>query len=222
MATSLDDPREPGSITRMIEDLEGDDPSRRERAAEVVWQRYVERLLGLARRHLSGQVRRRVDEYDVLQSVFRTVYQRQRDGAFVLQSRDDLWNLLAAITVRKARGVAARHTRDKRDVRRESIANGCSGADASTLDPLERLAEDEPTPEQAQILTEALQRRLDALDDPLLQQIALRKLEGYTNHEIAAQIERTDRTVERKLDLIRQRWIELDAEPDDEACSPPA
>ncbi len=36
--------------------------------------------------------------------------------------------------------------------------------------------------------------------------IAVWKTEGYSTDEIAAQIRRTPRTVERKLDLIRRRW----------------
>jgi DNA-directed RNA polymerase specialized sigma24 family protein len=64
-----------------------------------------------------------------------------------------------------------------------------------------------PTPAEAAELTEALERRLQALDDPELRQIALRKLEGWTNREIAAQDGRTERTVERKLERIRARWV---------------
>ena len=43
----------------------------------------------------------------------------------------------------------------------------------------------EPTPEDAAALNEELQKRLRALGDPVLRRIALRKLEGYTNKEIA-------------------------------------
>jgi hypothetical protein len=32
------------------------------------------------------------------------------------------------------------------------------------------------------------------------------KLEGYTNREIAEQLDCTDRNIERKLALIRKRW----------------
>ena len=44
------------------------------------------------------------------------------------------------------------------------------------------------------------------LSDPGLRQIALWKLEGYTNSEIAQQLECTLRTVERKLERIRAYW----------------
>jgi DNA-directed RNA polymerase specialized sigma24 family protein len=64
-----------------------------------------------------------------------------------------------------------------------------------------------PTPAEAAVLNEELERRLKALGDPLLRRIALRKLEGYTNQEIAVEIDATERTVERKLERIRARWV---------------
>jgi DNA-binding CsgD family transcriptional regulator len=44
------------------------------------------------------------------------------------------------------------------------------------------------------------------LNDPDLRQIAFCKLEGYTNQEIAARLDCTVRTVERKLEGIRAYW----------------
>jgi DNA-directed RNA polymerase specialized sigma24 family protein len=54
-------------------------------------------------------------------------------------------------------------------------------------------------------MTESLSRLLELLD-PDLQQIALLKLEGRTNEEIAALISRSLPTVERRLKLIRDKW----------------
>src|SRR5262249_48825314 len=48
--------------------------------------------------------------------------------------------------------------------------------------------------------------RKNATAPPMLRRIALRKLEGYTNKEIAGEIDATERTVERKLERIRARW----------------
>jgi hypothetical protein len=36
--------------------------------------------------------------------------------------------------------------------------------------------------------------------------VAIWKLEGYTNHEIAGKLECVDQTVERKLRTIRSIW----------------
>jgi DNA-directed RNA polymerase specialized sigma24 family protein len=47
---------------------------------------------------------------------------------------------------------------------------------------------------------------LDRLDNEMLRTVALRKLEGYRNSEIAAQLDCATRTVERKLRRIRALW----------------
>jgi DNA-directed RNA polymerase specialized sigma24 family protein len=60
------------------------------------------------------------------------------------------------------------------------------------------------------VLTEALERRLEALDHPELRQIALWRLEGYTNREVADRLDCTERSVERRLERIRSRWRALD------------
>ena len=67
-----------------------------------------------------------------------------------------------------------------------------------------------PGPSEAAVLNEALEQRLAALDDSRLRSLALQKLEGWTNAEIAISIGRTERAVERKLKLIRECWREKD------------
>ena len=196
-----------GSVTRLIIDLRSNDPALREVAARLVWGRYFQELLALARNHLSARIRCREDEEDVLQSMYKSFCIRQRRGDFDLASRDELWNLLVRITIRKARNTANRHRQDKRDVRREDAAAAAdrSGGDLpGTI--LDQIDSDGPTPAEAALLNEALERRFQMLNDPDLRQIALWKLEGYTNAEIAAQLDCTLRTVERKLERIRAYW----------------
>jgi DNA-directed RNA polymerase specialized sigma24 family protein len=195
-----------GSVTRLIIDLRSDDPRVREVAARLVWGRYFQELLVLARNNLSARIRSREDEEDILQSMYKSFCLRQRRGDFDLANRDQLWDLLVQITLRKARNAANRHLQGKRDVRREDeAAAGRSGAD---LPPpiLDQIDSDGPTPAEAALMNEALERRFQMLKDPELQRIALRKLEGYTNPEIAAQLRCTVRTVERKLERIRAYW----------------
>jgi DNA-directed RNA polymerase specialized sigma24 family protein len=195
-----------GSVTRLIIELRSDDPKVREVAARLVWGRYFQELLVLARNHLSARIRGREDEEDVLQSMYKSFCLRQRRGDFDLANRDQLWDLLVQITLRKARNTATRHLQGKRDVRREGgLAAGRSDGDfkATILDQIDS---DGPTPAEAALMNEALEHRFQMLKDPDLRQIALWKLEGYTNPEIAAQLRCTVRTVERKLERIRAYW----------------
>jgi len=69
---------------------------------------------------------------------------------------------------------------------------------------------DEPTPEFAAQVAEECQRLLGRLGDAELRSVALWKMEGYTNEEIAARLNCVPRTVQRKLGLIRTLW---DQEP---------
>jgi RNA polymerase sigma-70 factor (ECF subfamily) len=196
-----------GSVTRLIIDLRSDEPAVREVAARLVWGRYFKELLVLARNHLSARIRCREDEEDVLQSMYKSFYVRQRRGDFDLANRDELWSLLVQITLRKARNTATRHLQGKRDVRREdagAVADRSGGEPPGTV--LDRIDSDGPTPAEAALLNEALQRRFLMLNDPDLRQIALWKLEGYTNQEIAGRLDCTLRTVERKLERIRAYW----------------
>jgi DNA-directed RNA polymerase specialized sigma24 family protein len=64
----------------------------------------------------------------------------------------------------------------------------------------------EPTPEFAALVAEECQRRLDSLGDAELRSVALWKMEGYTNDEIAERLGCVPRTVERKLRVIRGLW----------------
>ena len=67
-----------------------------------------------------------------------------------------------------------------------------------------------PSPAEAAVLNEALERRLESLGDSELRQIALWRLEGYTNREIADRIDCTERSVERRLERIRSKWMSYD------------
>ena len=70
------------------------------------------------------------------------------------------------------------------------------------------LAGNDPSPDFALQLGEAIERLVDALGDETLKTIAQRKLEGYDNEEIAKELKVSNRTVARKLARIRQEWEE--------------
>src|SRR4051812_25562138 len=70
---------------------------------------------------------------------------------------------------------------------------------------------DEPTPEFAAMVAEECRLRLDSLRDETFRRVALAKMEGYTNQEIAARLGLSLRSVERKLEAIRKRWRPEDA-----------
>jgi DNA-directed RNA polymerase specialized sigma24 family protein len=65
---------------------------------------------------------------------------------------------------------------------------------------------DAATPEVLAIAVEEYQRLMRALDDDRLRTIAQYKLEGHRNEEIADRLGLACRSIERKLQRIRQIW----------------
>jgi len=198
-----------GSVTRLIHDLRSNDPAVRDVAARLIWQRYFHSLLELARSNLDRRVRPRTDEEDVAQSMYKSFCLRQQRGEFDLSGRDELWRLLVTITLRKARNVGGAQRRRKRDVAREQRIT-TENTRISRQQMLEEMEAAVPTPAEAMVLNEALERRLDALGDSELRQISLWRLEGYTNREIAERLDCTERSIERKLGRIRTVWRSFD------------
>jgi hypothetical protein len=194
------------SITLLVAKLRSENRAELEAAAREIWARYSDRLLSLARKQLAARIRRREDEQDVLQSMYKSFCLRQQRGQYSIDDRNDLWNLLVTITEHKATNVAARHSRQRRDTRKEQQdSERPAGDDRAPLTA--GLAGRDPLPGEAAILNLELERRLNALPAEL-RQVVLWKLEGWTNEEIASPLRMNCavRTVERKLAIVRGLW----------------
>jgi DNA-directed RNA polymerase specialized sigma24 family protein len=194
-----------GSVTVWLRRLEAGDPA----AAQRLWERYVERLVRLAGRKLSAAVRRVADGEDVVQSAVNSFFRGVARGRFPqLRDRNNLWALLVRITERKAFDVARHERRQKRSGGR--VVTGVTppgSADSSGAEsPIQQAIGREPTPEFAALVAEEYRRLLDRLRDGELRQIAIWKMEGYTNADIAVKIDCAGPTVERRLRLIRKTW----------------
>ncbi len=177
-------------------------------AAQKLWEAYHEQLVRFARKKLRAVPRRAADEDDVAVSAFNSFWQAAVQGKFPqLNDSDDLWKILVTITARKALRQAQHARRQKRGegkVRGESVFRQ---ADASEPDwGIEQVVGREPTPAYAAEVTENLRRLLECLDDDGLRQLAVLKMQGYTNQEIAEKLDCGLRSVERKLSGIRTIW----------------
>jgi DNA-directed RNA polymerase specialized sigma24 family protein len=186
-----------GSVTRWILALKQGD----QRAAQGLWEIYFRRLVGLARTRLRDAPRRIADEEDVALSAFNSLCQGAQAGRFPrLDDRNDLWQILVLITVRKAIDLRIYEGRPSRGRGRVQSLTALS------QEEVEAIGGDEPTPELATQLAEEYHRLIEQLSDPTLQSVAIWKLEGYTDGEIAARLSCVTRTVERKLQRIRGIW----------------
>ncbi|MBI3823548.1 MAG: hypothetical protein HY289_12835 [Planctomycetes bacterium] len=178
-----------------------------QQAATELFHRYASRLIGLARAQISPKLARRLSPEDVVQSVCNSFFLRVRDGRLEVQPGDELWSLLATITVHKVFGKVEHHTAKKRSVKREQDMNA---SDSVCLLDLEGIARD-PSPEDEAILADERSRALQSLS-PVHRQIVELRLEEYTSTEIAARVGRTDRMVRLVLADFGKRLQERIAE----------
>jgi DNA-directed RNA polymerase specialized sigma24 family protein len=192
------------SVTGWISDLKTGD---RGGASRLLWERYFERLARLARSRLGAAPRGLSDEEDVALSVFESFFRGAAAGRYPdLNDRDDLWRLLVTITTRKAYNMRRDGTRQKRGGGKIVGEAALAGAGSDGDDFLAQVVGDEPTPETAASVVDEYRRLFGNLSDESLRVVALLKLEGHTNEEIAQSLDCGLRTVERKLDVIRKRW----------------
>ena len=87
----------------------------------------------------------------------------------------------------------------------ESAVIGGNAAEACGLD---RILADEPGPEVAAMVIDEYRRLRDRLGSELLRQMLDLRLQGYTREEIANRLGCAERTVRRKLELIREAWLQ--------------
>lgn len=192
------------SVSQWIQALKAGD----ETAVARLLERYFHLLVELARKKLGGAPRRVEDEEDVALSVFDTICHGAAGGKFPeLATRNDLWWLLLAVTTHKAAQYRRSASRKKRGAGRVwSETEGIIDTDSLRSFCLDNLQSATPTPEFLTMLHEQHERLMGRLRDTRLREIAVWKMEGYTNDEISRKLAISTRSVERKLRLIRTEW----------------
>jgi len=179
-----------------------------EDAARHLWERYFTDLVKVARRQLANTPRRVADEEDIALSVFDSLCGGVTRGRFPnLNDRNDLWQVLLMLTRQKSADYRRRERRQRRgggEVRGESVFRrpGQPNEDRG----LDLLLGEAPTPAFVAQMHEQIQRLFGMLRDDKLRTVALRRMEGYTIHEIGQELGMAKRAVDRKLRLIREKW----------------
>jgi DNA-directed RNA polymerase specialized sigma24 family protein len=198
-----------GSVTRWARQLRDGDQA----ALQKLWEGYFPRLVGLARQRLRGAPRRLADEEDVALSAFDSFCRGAAAGRFPnLLDRDDLWGLLVVLTCRKASNLARHERTQKQGGGTVQHASALTDSEGGEGPAFAALISREPDPAFAAEVAEQCRRLLERLADPGLRALALGKMEGRTNEEMAEQLGCSLPTVERKLRRIRATW-EKEATP---------
>lgn len=196
---------ESGSVSQWIQQVKAGEES----AAANLWNRYQPQLLDIARRKLNGGKGGPADEEDVVLDALASFFHRTKGGRFPdLQDRESLWKLLVTITNRKAINQIAHDNRQKRGAGKTTTELNEAGTPQQNPDN---------APEYAMVVAESLAAMLESLSSDELREIAMAKLEGCSNQEIAERIDYSVPTVERRLRLIRSELKEQIQQNDSEA-----
>ena len=180
---------ETGSISGLYQQWRGGDRA----GFEQLITRFRSRLLALANSALGRKYHCSPEAEDALQSAMISFWESpNRAGLGDAPDRDDLWNVLGTMTVRKV----LRHQERERAQKR----GGGKVVTGLPLDAMARTSQDDS-------LETHFEELLNLLDEEL-RQFAILRLIGHRNQEIAAELDCSERKVERKLQLVRAVWQE--------------
>ena len=172
-------------------------------AANQIWQLYFDRLVRAVRARLYGQNRAVSDEEDIVLSVFESFYDAAENGRFPdLSDRDDLWRLLLRMSARK---IVDKRRHDQRQRRGGNVTIQSLNQADDEESVIEAIG-DEPSPDMVVMMRESVEQLFSHLGVGQLQELAGAKLEGYSNAEIAQRFGCSERTIERRLHLIREKF----------------
>lgn len=183
---------EPGTITRIIRDLEGAESLQRETAVRELWERFFADLTVHARRRMramnapSGPA----DEEDAAAIAFTKVCRGIQRGQLKLANRVDLTKVLRSATTREVLTLRSRARCT------EGLAEETSTGIPDPSMP----------PDLLLLAFDACQRLLGLLKNDDHRQVAVWKLAGHTNESIATGLDCSTATVERILARIRETW----------------
>ena len=195
------DPDDEGSVTRIIRKMQKGDSE----GASLIWERFYPRLMQLVKIRLRQQRRVLADEEDVALQSFTELFRGLKRGQYpALENRDSLWRLLVTVAGRNVIDEVNRESRLKRGGGKVMLESSLSTDDSENF--LDNLASSEASPEVHAMVTERCADLLESLEDPELQAIAVMKMSGLNNQEIANSLGKGNRTIERRLADIRSLW----------------
>lgn len=160
-------------------------------AATALYLRYANRLQHLADTQTDPRIALQVDPEGIVQSVFRTFFRRVSDGHYDVIESEELWKLFLVIALNKIRRSANHHRAAKRD------ATGVKSLDDGLLEVASER-------DQRALITlrMTIQETLEQVPETQRRVIMLR-IEGFEVQEIADQVGRSKRSVERLLQDFR-------------------
>lgn len=198
------------SFSSLIDQINSGD----ERAQRRVWDTFFPHLLGLARKRMLDAGRRVRDEEDVALSVLNSYFSAAQENKFPnVRGHDELWRLLSRMTQRKVVDWIRYQSRQKRMSLGESAIFGNTGnpPDFEGNRPAEQIVGKQLPPDIESMFAEQCSQWMARLDKDL-QEVVLKKLNGHSNAEIAESCQCSLATIERRLKLVREIWMQAENE----------
>lgn len=175
-----------------------------EEAVEKVFARYFDALVRKAKRRLGQGMERAGDAEDIALEALRQFFAKARQNGFAkLRKNDDIRTLLLVLVDRRTLDFKRSAQRRRRvEVGESVVAN--RGDDPAPFD----LEDFRPPKDFVVSFGCEVQELLGSIGDRGLAEIAVMRLEGWTNAEIARSLNLSERSVERKLERIRTRLLQ--------------
>ncbi len=154
--------------------------------------RYLSRIIGLAKSRMSSWMRQKLDPEDIAQETFIAFLDVIEARETSWEKEGDLWRLLATITINQVLRKVEYFTVQKRNIKTET-----------TLDCANEL-------EDANWVSEELNELILSIlakEKPLAQRVITARLAGFTIQETAEQVGRNERTVRRILDSLKSKMF---------------
>lgn len=190
-----------GSVTQWIDLFRtGDD-----QAALRLWKRYFAPLVSVARAKLGRMPGSMLDAEDVALSAFHALYRAASAQRLPeLNDREGLWQMLMIIASGKVVDAKRREFSQKR---------GAGQVVRSAIELEQVLQGHESDPTVAAMIADQFEHLLGLLEEQELQEIALLKMEGFSNEEIGTKLQASERTIKRRLAMIRRIWEDRGVAP---------
>jgi RNA polymerase sigma-70 factor (ECF subfamily) len=177
-----------------------------EDAARRIYDAFVRRLMGLARNRLTQQILRREDPEDIAQSAIASFFRRDRVKPFDLRSKEDLWSLLAVITLRKCGHRVEYYLAGCRNVHLEVPPPTPSDESSFEIQAIAR----EPTADEVAMFEDTVRHLLSGMEERDREVVGL-VLEGFSVPEIHVRTQRSEYMIRKVIDKVRARWWRLEA-----------
>jgi len=188
-----------GSVSGWIEMIRlGNDE-----AVKPLLERYFQRLASFADRKLRSGIRTSDDGEDIASHALQSVVRRIALGSYPeLSDRNNLWLLLMVAAQRRVIDGQRKEIRWQKNF--APVQTVTDLMQALNVDLEFQGERDDQS--QAFELIEFWDHMLSKLSDQMHRDVAKRKLEGYSNREIAIQLQLTPKKVDRMVQAILERW----------------